>query len=212
VQRAPRWSRDDRSIAFESRGRDGHWHIWTTDLHGAPPRQVTSTEGDQVAPTWSQDGRSLYFAGNRGDGWAVWRVPADGGPSRKIVEGGGPFAALESPDGRNILYQEKNQESALFVVPVAGGRPRRVVDCASADVYAWTPRGIYYVSCHGDADPPVYLLDPASGRSRMVTTLEHLHMPSQPDLAISHDDSTILYSRLVNQDRGADLWMIDNFK
>ena len=43
-------------------------------------------------------------------------------------------------------------------------------------------------------------------------TLEQLDMPSKADLAVSPDGSTILYNRVVNQERGADLWVIDHFR
>jgi Tol biopolymer transport system component len=212
AQRAPRWGTGDRRIAFESQSADGHWHLWTIGLDGGPPHQITFSAGDQIAPTWSRDGEWLYFNANRGNGWSTWRIAATGGTEQHIADAGGGHVVFESPDGRELLIQERSDESALLLEPAVGGQARTVVTCASADVYTWTSSGIYYVPCHAGDNAPVHLLDPVTGKDRVVAVLEGLDMPSQTDLAVSPDGSTFLYTRRVNEERGGDLWLIENFK
>jgi len=210
-QRAPRWSPDDKRIAFESQGADGHFHVWVTDVNAGPPRQVTIGAGDQSGPTWSRDGRWIYFSADTGHGWDIWRVQEAGGPEEQVTHGGSGYVAFESFDGKNILYQQKTTPSALLLQPLAGGPPRQVVACASADVFTMNKQGVYYVPCNPGPDTPLHVLDPVTSKDRVVGTLVQLDMPTQADLAVSPDGSTVLYCRRAIADR-ADLWMIEHFK
>src|SRR5437899_10686096 len=57
---SPRWSPDGRTIAFDARAHDGHYHIWTIDADGGAPRKLTQDPGDENLPTWSRDGRHVH--------------------------------------------------------------------------------------------------------------------------------------------------------
>ncbi len=46
--------------------------------------------------------------------------------------------------------------------------------------FAAGPRGIYYAGCEPRSDPPVYLLNPATGKQRLLGQLEKLTQ-SVPD-------------------------------
>jgi hypothetical protein len=94
-----------------------------------------------------------------------------------------------------------------------GGEPHVVVSCAEGDAFNVNAPGIYYLPCGGEYEhAPVHVFDPASGRDRVVATLDHLDIGDETDLTVSPDGSTFLYTRLVNEERGADLWMLENFR
>jgi Tol biopolymer transport system component/DNA-binding winged helix-turn-helix (wHTH) protein len=218
-QRSPKWSPDDHRVAFQSRAQDGYWHVWIIEADGGPPRQLTFSSGNQTAPTWSRDGRWIYFSDDRDSGSAtatydldIWRVPVKGGQTTRITTTGSGFSALESPDGRSILYQRGPSPGPLMMLSLAGGRPQQVVACAEGETFSWGPGGIFYVPCGAPPDAPVHRLDSITGRDRVVATLDHLDIGSQTGLAMSPDGSTFLYARIVNEDRGASLWMIENFR
>jgi Tol biopolymer transport system component len=209
-QGSPRWSPDGRRIAFDSRAEDGHWDIWIIDADGASLRRFTKDPGDEVRPSWSQDGRWIYFSANRGGSvHDVWRAPAMGGPEERVSRGGG-WNSQESTDGKTLFFLRKPGESPLLALPVAGGPERTVIDCVQWRGLTVGPAGIYHLGCTPNprgAAVPLYLLDPASGRDRLLGTVE----AAGGTIAVSPDGKTILYSRVMANE-GSDLMMIENFR
>jgi len=68
----------------------------------------------------------------------------------------------------------------------------------SRTAFAAGARGIYYVPCDAGPDPPVYVLDPVSSRSRRLMTLDKIEYRMHPyGLAVSPDGNSVLYIRLV---------------
>ena len=78
------YSRDGRWIYFASL-RSGQWEAWKMPAGGGAAIQISHTGGVEM-PLESPDGRSVYYCipGN-----GIWRVPADGGESTRVV---GPIA------------------------------------------------------------------------------------------------------------------------
>ncbi len=206
-QSAPHWSPDGRLIAFDSLGADGHWHVWIVDVEGGRPHQVVVDAGDQSSPTWSHDGHWIYFWSEQN----IWRVPVTGGRREQLTQGGAWDFACESKDGKNLLYQSsKGKGGALMTVPLTGGPVRQVLPCVRYTAFIAGPKGIYYVACDAGPDPPVYVLDPVSGRSRRLMTLDKIEYRMPPyGLAVSPDGNSALYARLG--DAADDLMLIENF-
>ena len=95
--------------------------------------------------------------------------------------------------------------------PLAGGSARQLVKCALFAAFVADSRGIYYAGCEPRSDPPVYLLNPATGKERLLGQLEKLTqgMPIIT-LGVSPDGTRVLYTREVSS--GADLMSIENFR
>jgi dipeptidyl aminopeptidase/acylaminoacyl peptidase len=213
-QFVPKWSPDDRQIAFESVGEDGHSHIWITPADAGPPRQITTAAFDQRGASWSRNGKWVYFAQDNamGDGTDIWRVPVSGGASEQITRRGTGSRVLESPDGRSILYEVPRRDidaGSLLIQPLDSSESRIAVPCAQADSFTWTPRGIYYLEC---ADAAVlHLINPRSAVDKVLGRLEHLDLQRPSDLAVAPDGESVLYARRPVQVRG-DLWMLEHFR
>ena len=95
-----------------------------------------------------------------------------------------------------------------LAVPLAGGPERTVVDCVRYLGYAVGAAGIYYLSCGGDPlAVPLSLLDPTTGRDRLLGKLER----PGAGLAVSLDGKTILFTKGGVQE-GNDLVLIENFR
>jgi Tol biopolymer transport system component len=91
-----------------------------------------------------------------------------------------------------------------------GGPERQVIYCVQWRCFTVGPAGVYHLGCTANprgAPMPLYLLDPATGRDRLLGNVE----AAGGTITVSPDGRTILYSRvMVNQD--SDLMMIENFR
>jgi Tol biopolymer transport system component len=96
----PSWSTDGQWIYFAS-NRTGRSEVWKTRAAGGPPVQVTRHGG--FAAFESRDGRTVYYAKGP-DGGGLWRVPANGGEEKQVLDfplaGYWGYWAL----GRNGIY------------------------------------------------------------------------------------------------------------
>jgi Tol biopolymer transport system component len=82
---SPRWSPDGIRIAFDTRGKDGHWNLKVIPSSGGDARPLTSGSFTNTPPSWSGDGNSIYFASDRTGRFEIWRVASDGGDAETQV-------------------------------------------------------------------------------------------------------------------------------
>jgi len=126
----------------------------------------------------------------------------------------GALLARLSADGRTLFYSHHDGSSPLSSLTLPDGLARRVVDCVISRRLADGPDGIHYLGCPlGQNEAPLYRLDPATGRSRLLGKLhgEYRGAPvGVQGLAVSPDGRTILFTRLVP--RISDLMMIENLR
>jgi hypothetical protein len=203
---------------FDSVGDDWHYHIWVVDADGGTPRQLTTASGDQNVPTWSRDGHWIYFAATAssaetlGTAFDIWRVATSGGPPQSLIRGGSGRFACESADSRSLIYQPRDADSPLLAMPLSGGAARQLVACVKATAFGVGPHGVHYVACDASADPALHLIDPDTGRDRVLGRLEKFETNpfSLLGLPVSPDGTTVLYPRHMSD--SADLVLIENFR
>jgi Tol biopolymer transport system component/tRNA A-37 threonylcarbamoyl transferase component Bud32 len=218
LQGAPQWSPDGRRIAFHSIADDGYWHVWTIDVDGGSPTQITKGSGNDYEPTWSADGRWLYFSRVLMQHKDLWRAPAGGGPAERLTFGELATGAFESTDGKRLIYQRllrgaPDVNTEIVERPLDGGPTRQLVPCARSGGYLAFlvhRNGIYYVGCEAGRDPPVFMLNPATGQQRLVARLTGVDQIAKLSLSVSPDGSTILYNRHITH--SADLFLIENYR
>jgi Tol biopolymer transport system component/tRNA A-37 threonylcarbamoyl transferase component Bud32 len=208
-QGSPSWSPDGRRIAFDSLGKDSRIHLWMIDADGGAPRRLTAEVDHQVVPTWSQDGRWIYYSWWQADTRDIWRMRADGGAPERLTHGAAGAFACESADGKSLLFQPKDADSPLMTMALAGGPARQLLACVKNSAFGVGSRGVYYVPCDPNPDPPLYLLNPNTGRSARLGRLDGLS--ERPlGLSVSPDGKTIIYPRQILSQ--ADLMLIENFR
>jgi dipeptidyl aminopeptidase/acylaminoacyl peptidase len=101
--------------------------IWLLDLGSeSPPERLTT--GRELVAWWADAAPQLSPDGTRvayGDEEHVWLVPAAGGPSRRLAEGGGP---IWIDDRRLVISVEREEDrtTRLGVVDVDDPWPRRL--------------------------------------------------------------------------------------
>ncbi len=145
----PVWSPDGKQIML-SLGREGpHWVYATrrVNIDGTSLEELPVPPEDGVQD-WSSDGRWLLTASQRGAkiGWQLYIMRPDGTEQRRITEGGNPFYARFSPDGRRVLYtdQARGEQSGIWVVDADGKNARLVFPVGPKDTTAspcWSPDG-----------------------------------------------------------------------
>ena len=139
---SPAWSPDGHSIAFL---RAGHG-VFTMSQLGGAERQVSAT-GTHVA--WAGDSKSVLIRdGERNTGpFGIYQVFLDTLERRRLTQapvGDGDWRFEVSPDGKSLAFirYEKRGIADVYVVPMAGGEPRRLSNW-NATIYglSWTPDG-----------------------------------------------------------------------
>ena len=206
-QSAPAWSPDGRRIAFSALDESGHWDVWLMDSDGGSPRQLTAGPADEQMPTWSRDGRWIYFSSDRGGRRDIWRTAVSGGPGERVTMSGSGYGGYESPDGKTIVYQAADTDSPLLTLPLAGGPARQLVGCVKGQAFAMAVSGVYYAPCNIGPDSIVHLLEPATGRDRVLASVTAPFVPG--NLAVSPDGRTMLVQRYTEN---ADLMLLENFR
>ena len=147
---AETWSPDGRQLAFE-------WHpTKNAEIHimpagGGRSRPLVVDQFNNRVPVWSHDGAFVYFASNRTGTWAIFQVPAAGGPLTQLTSNGASFAAL-SPTG-DALYSitegagpKGSGIRQLWRTSLHGGTPELVcAELVPPDWNNWVPveNGIY---------------------------------------------------------------------
>lgn len=150
----------------------------TSVLEGAPP-----FNGSVSPPSWSADGRWIVYTRQKDadagdtDATTIVAVPAAGGEARVLTRHGTyEYDPEASPRGDLVAYLYPHgpgpvSDMDIFVVPLAGGRPRDVsadLDRDVASTYAWLPDGQGFVALADDGVRTRLYLEPLRGRGRAL--------------------------------------------
>ena len=131
---------------------------------GGPEERLTSDPAYDDGTDYARDGKWIYFNSNRGGGWNIWRIPADGaGPddrhAQRITNDDlEDWFPHPSPDGRWLLFlsfphgteghNDRNQRIQIRMIPMPGEtlhdeRPRVIVELTGGqgtiNVNSWSP-------------------------------------------------------------------------
>jgi Tol biopolymer transport system component len=142
---SPALSPDGEFVAYAAR-MDGDRDILLLRVGGQRPNNLTGdSPADEDHPAFSPDGRSIAFHSTR-DGGGVFVMGATGESVRRLTTFGDNPAW--SSDGKEIVFategesdpHAREKESELWVVPAAGGEPRRIF-VGDAVQPTWSPGG-----------------------------------------------------------------------
>lgn len=147
----------------------------TITISSTDRRVVYVAPGTFEAPNWTHDGKWLLFNG----GGRLMRISPDGGKPETIDTG---FATRLnndhgiSPDGTMLAISDQSQEprrSQVYVVPIAGGTPRRVTRDSPSYWHGWSPDGrtlAFTGQRNGNFD--IYTIPVGGGEETRLTTAE----------------------------------------
>ncbi|MFO0876367.1 MAG: S41 family peptidase [Gemmataceae bacterium] len=150
--RTPDISPDGKLVAFSYLG-----DIHVVETIGGIARTVTTHPAHDINPVFSPDGQQIAFSSNRHGGYDVFVVPARGGRPRRLTFDSSPDMVCGwTPDGKQVLFSSTRgasfpPTSELYLVPVEGGRVRRVTPAEGKDG-SFSPRGdqLLYVRGPGE--------------------------------------------------------------
>jgi hypothetical protein len=170
-------------------------------------RRVVYHTADHIeAPNWSRDGASLLF--NRSG--RICKLPVAGGEPQTIDTGFATRCNNDhglSPDGAHLAISDQSQErkSLIYILPAAGGAPRRITALGPSYWHGWSPDGATLAFCgerNGEFD--IYTIAAAGGQEKRLTTAPGLD--DGPDF--SPDGQSIFF----NSDRSGtmQLWRMNS--
>jgi Tol biopolymer transport system component len=174
IETDPAISPDGVSVAFvRIAGNDTNIYVQRIGGRTAVPVAVDPARRE-VAPAFSPDGASIAFHDARGNG-GIFVAGATGESARRVTDFG--FHPAWSPDGQRLVFcteginnpAGRSSTSALWVVPAAGGEPRKILD-GDAVQPVWSPSGgriAYWAVDTGQRD--LYTI-PAEGGERTAVT------------------------------------------
>jgi imidazolonepropionase-like amidohydrolase/Tol biopolymer transport system component len=145
----PAWSRDGSRIAFVSWNDQRLGEIRTVAADGSDMRTVTQQPGHYRRPRFSPDGSVIVYDASGGQGltsntWSsstgVFRVPANGGPSTRILaDGANPQFGAASD--RVFVEVDEQQKHKLISVDLNGGNRRDHAQGEMVTQYELSPDG-----------------------------------------------------------------------
>ncbi len=107
-------------------------NLWTADLNGRNPRQMTIEAEVVNLPVFSPDGKWIAFSAQRDGNVDLYLIPAEGGQSRRLTWHPGPDLVQDfSPCGKYIFFTSTRNSytrgtSHLFQISVEGGFPEQL--------------------------------------------------------------------------------------
>jgi imidazolonepropionase-like amidohydrolase/Tol biopolymer transport system component len=150
---------DGKRVVFEAFGR-----LWLRDVAGGTAKLLTRDDSGafELFPSWSRDGRQLVFVRWTDAGLGEIHVVASGGGrSRKVTSAPGHYLQPRfGPDGRAIVYERSKGgqltsplwsiDPGVYLIPTAGGEPRRLTDKGRNPHFGASGERVYYTE---DAQP-----------------------------------------------------------
>jgi eukaryotic-like serine/threonine-protein kinase len=166
-------------------------------------RPLLTNLGVEGRPAFSPDGGQIAFMwnGGQGDQFDIYvKLIDEGAAPVRVTKSPGAFAAwpVWSPDGHRLaFFRCSDRSNGIFVVPVLGGRERRIAELRSCpDSLDWSPDGRLLAFPDQDStDQPqsIFLVSLETGGRRRLTTPIRLEQDSVPNF--SRDGKTIAFVR-----------------
>lgn len=149
----------------------------TIQIDNAGRRVAYLAQGRFEAPNWMRDGSAFLF--NR-EGH-IERLPVAGGTPSVVDTGFATRCNNDhgiSPDSTELAISDNSQEdhqSLVYIVPIAGGKPRRITQKSPSYWHGWSPDGktLAFVGQRG-GEFDIYTIPEAGGEETRLTTAKGL--------------------------------------
>lgn len=149
--------------------------------------QLTDWAGLDVQPLWAPDNKTLFFVSDREDAERLYRMDTETKEVKPVSQIASNVASLQlTPDRKSISYWVAGPQGGLWVVPIEGGTPKRVISVTNdrGYDYAWSPDGRYVAYAdvlvgsgyyYWESTSNVFIVDTQTGQRTNVTRLSADH-------------------------------------
>jgi Tol biopolymer transport system component len=202
--RRPNWSPDGRMITYYGEF-EGQYEIFTINVNGGAPFQITKNPANDSRPSFSKDGKWIYFTSNRSGKRQIWKIPSQGGQADQVTNKGG-YIAYESTDG-NWVYYSKPDTTGIWKKSLPEGEETLVFYPTWEQSYQWDliEGGIYYIGKITSG----WGINFYDFTNEKITEIIDLGETWNPYLNVSYDQHWILYTQV---DEESDIILIENFR
>jgi Tol biopolymer transport system component len=128
----------DGKIYFSSI-MSGNDEIWSINVDGSNPRQLTNNTADEFAPIVSPDNNSVFFVSNKSGSAQLWRMNTDGSNQTQMTQTNGGAPVFVSPDGEWVYYRH-SLTSVLWRISLKSGEQQLVLN-KEKPRFAFSPDG-----------------------------------------------------------------------
>jgi len=148
-----------------------HSTLETVNISSRDRRVIYHTRDHLEAPNWSRDG-SFFLFNSSGH---IYRLPVHGGKPVRIDTSFAEKCNNDhglSPDGQILAISDQSRggKSLIYLLPLAGGLPRRITSFGPSYWHGWSPDGLTLAYCaerNGEFD--VFTIPVAGGDETRLT-------------------------------------------
>ena len=198
----PSWSPDGRYVAFrrdveEKRGfRD---EIYLVPAVGGAERKLVTVKFPPTSFAWSPDAKYLAYSDFRPNNSQTLFLlaidsPQDKRPLTTFVGQTRDIGPQFSPDGKTVAFVRVDGGRDIYLVPVAGGEPRRLTfDNAMFYGLNWTPDGDHIIFCSDrqGGSPRLWKVSASGGQPEPLSVGQDVYY----DYSLSRDGRRLAYTQ-----------------
>ncbi|HUQ94883.1 MAG TPA: alpha/beta fold hydrolase [Bryobacteraceae bacterium] len=163
------WLTDNRRVYFTWE-RDGWSHLYTIDVDGGEPKQLTSGNWEVRAVELTADRSHFVLTTSEEHSGEdhLYLMGIDGGERRKLTTMPGGHAAMLSPDGATVasIYSYTNQPPELYLLNVKdnNSKPVKVTDGPAPEFWhqTWMDVPIVEIPARDGVKVPARIYKPAN--------------------------------------------------
>lgn len=199
----PRWSPDEKWIAFTGKRPRDPYRIFISPASGGPLREASHGTDNQGAPTWSPDGGHLVYGRVRCQEektCAIEEIDLQSGRETTLPGSQGLSTARWSPDGRYIVALRPDKLQ-VFLLNRSTGKWRKLADGVNGNDLGWAPDSSAVYASKPDGDRPevirISLNDHKAEPAVDLTNFSKLAGRIDTWFAVTPDDS-ILFLHIVS--------------
>ena len=199
----PRWSPDNKQIAFMGKVPNGPWRIYLVPAMGGTLKEASKGGDNQGAPTWSPDGKYLAYGNvecQQERTCAIHTISLTTGMVETLPHSQGLATARWSPDGKYVAALDPERHE-LFVYSVASQEWRKVAESTNGNDLSWSADSQAIYTNRSTGNGTEILRVPMAGG--MVQTVLNLASLSKSTDQLDTwfcvaPDGTIIVHRLLN--------------